>query len=201
MSVDERILRELARDAGPPPADVDLERALASSVVRGRRRRVARRAAVALAFAAAALALAIVAPDVLRSEGPDRAPAGTPRPATPNPLVGSYTTGYFSDVTAKGRFGIHGVQRMTLRADGTGTVQGPDGPPATFTYELDGSEVTVSLWSDTRCRGLPDGRYSFARRLGGGTRFNAISDPCAARRWFFGIGHGHDWRNLGGVRP
>ena len=200
MSVDERILRELERDAGPPPADADLERVLASSVVLGRRRRVARRAVVAVAFAAAALALAIVAPNVLRSEAPDRAPAGTPSPVTPNPLVGSYATAYFSDVTATSRFGILGVQRMTLRADGTGTVQGPDGPPATFTYELDGSEVIVSLWSDTRCRGLPYGRYGFARSLDGRTRFNAIADPCAARRWFFGIGHGHEWDSVGGVR-
>jgi hypothetical protein len=194
MSVDERILRALEDDAGPPPADADLERVLASSLVLGRRRRVTRRAAVAIGVAAAALVIAIAAPSVLRGAGRDHVPA-TP-PAAPNPLVGSYQVG-FSGLGLSRHFGIHGVQRLILRADGSGLVRGPGVPRESFSYRVLGSEVTVSLWSDTRCLGLADGRYSFARRPGGDTSFNVIQDRCPARRWFFSVGLGHAWRDVG----
>jgi hypothetical protein len=195
MSVDERILRALEDDAGSPPADAELERVLASSLVLGRRRRVTRRAAVAIGVAAAALVIAIAAPSVLR-RGPDHVPATPPPPAAPNPLVGSYQVG-FSGLGLSRHFGIHGVQRLVLRADGSGLVRGPGVPRESFSYRVLGSEVAVSLWSDTRCLGLADGRYSFARRPGGGTSFNVIEDRCPARRWFFSVGLGHAWRDVG----
>jgi hypothetical protein len=196
MSVDERILQALEDDAGPPPADADLERILVSSLVRGRRRRVARRAAVAVGIAAAALLIAIAAPGVLRSAGPDHVPATPALPVAPNPLVGSYQA-VFSGLGWSRHFGIHGNQRLVLRADGSGLVQGPGVPREAFSYGVLGSEVAVSLWSDTRCLGIPDGRYSFARRPRGGTSFNVIQDRCPARRWFFSVGLGHSWRAVG----
>jgi len=195
MSVDERILQALERDAGVTPPE-EVERALSSAMARGRRRRITRRAAVAVGVAAAALLIAIAAPGVLRSAGPDHVPATPAPPAAPNPLVGSYQTG-FSGLGWSRHFGIYGTQRLVLRADGSGLVQGPGVPREAFSYGVLGSEVAVSLWSDTRCLGISDGRYSFALRPGGGTSFNVIEDRCPARRWFFSVGLGHAWRDVG----
>ena len=172
-------LRERTRRAvsGVQP---DVERHLHQSIRRGRRRRVARRAAVT--GAATVVAVSAVATWTLRPEAENTA-VDRPNHSREEPaLVGRYTTtlpasGAAQSAGMDGRwfvlFRTSGVLEMAPPAGFQGSVSGSS-------YEVSGSRFRTNAFPNDLCSNEPAGTYRWQLE-GPELRFISIEDSCRVR--------------------
>jgi len=189
MSVERRLREGLEQSASA--VQPDMGRRLPEAVVRGRRRRRARRASSILATIAVLAGIGLAIPHVTNLVQRSRHPAVSQGPTlTPGPdavIAGTYTSRLRATSRVIRDNGMAGTWTLRLQADRVITVSAPrsfDGELTAIAFRIQGERFTTNAFvNDPRCSN-DVGVYRW-QRAGATLVFTPISDTCALRRALF----------------
>lgn len=188
MSVERRLREGLERSASAVQPDIGR---LDEAIVRGRRRRRARRASLIVGTVAALAAIGVAVPQVASRVQRVQPPAVNPGPtltAGPDAVIsGSYTSKLGATSPAIRANKMAGTWTLRLKPNGTITLSAPrsfHGDVASIAYRVQGDRFTTNAFvNDPRCSN-DVGVYRW-RRAGRTLVFTPVSDTCALRRALF----------------
>jgi len=189
MSVERRLREGLERSASAVQPDVG--RRLPEAIIRGRRRRRARRASLIVGAVAALAVIGVAVPQVSSYVHRVQQPAVSHRPTLPPEpdaaIAGSYTMVLPASSRVIRANGMAGTWTLRLKANGTMTLSAPPsfhGDLASIAFRVQGGRFTTNAFvNDPRCAN-DVGVYRW-QRASRTLVFTPVSETCALRRALF----------------